>query len=252
MKAFFREVMRMIRLIRNQHIWIALSTQASAVLEAKGCRELDDTDRKLRTALGPERLEAMKRINPAGLWLPVEACVTRWGLLYAGAAEMCANLLLFSALFPLALADGTHENKILAMKAVCSKDGFVDENTIHYTNPRVGQAVHYMTQPDHILRQHIVQFHHRFVWQPLLAACAHNKECAMTTLRGLGSLVLVVLWVLKRGIWTAGVGPGGGKGKTWKMHLQLGHRGPTQVQLSKVSGLFLSARLENEWAWRHQ
>jgi hypothetical protein len=250
MKAFFREVMRMIRLIRNQHIWIALSTQASAVLEAKGCRELDDTDRKLRTALGPERLEAMKRINPAGLRLPVEACVTRWGLLYAGAAEMCANLLLFSALFPLALADGTHENKILAMQAVCSKDGFVDENQIHYTNPRVGQAVHYMTQPDHILRQHIVQFHHRFVWQPLLAACAHNKECAMTTLRGLGSLVLVVLWVLKRGIWTAGVGPGGGKGKTWKMHLQLGHRGPSQVQLAKVSGLFLSARLENEWAWR--
>ena len=250
MKAFFREVMRMIRLIRNQHIWIALSTQASAVLEAKGCRKLDDTDLELRDALGPERLEAMKRSNPAGLQLPVEACVTRWGLLYAGAAEMCANLLLFSALFPLALADGTHANKILAMQAVCSKGGFVNQGKIHYSNPRVGQAVHYMMQPDHILRQRIVQFNHRFVWQPLLAACAHNKECAMTKLRGLGSLVLVVLWVLKRGIWTAGPGPAGSKSKTWKMHLQLGHRGPSQVQLAKVSGLFLSARLENEWAWR--
>jgi hypothetical protein len=256
MKAFFREVMRMIRLIRNQHIWIALSTQASAVLEAKGCRKLDDTDLELRDALGPERLEAMKRSNPAGLQLPVEACVTRWGLLYAGAAEMCANLLLFSALFPLALADGTHANKILAMQAVCSKGGFVNQGKIHYSNPRVGQAVHYMMQPDHILRQRIVQFNHRFVWQPLLAACAHNKECAMTKLRGLGSLVLVVLWVLQRGIWAAVSARTKAQKKskqnckTWKMHLQLGHRGPTQVQLSKVSGLFLSARLENEWAWR--
>ena len=51
-KTFFREVMRMIRLVRNQHIWIALSTQASAVLGAKGCREFDDTDRVLCAALG--------------------------------------------------------------------------------------------------------------------------------------------------------------------------------------------------------
>ncbi len=163
MKAFFREVMRIIRLIRNQHIWIALSTQASAVLEAKGCRELDDTDQELCDALGAERLEAMKRNNPAGLRLPVEACVTRWGLLYAGAAQMCENLLLFSALFPHALADGTHINKILAMKAVYSKGGFVDQGKIQYTNPRVGRAVHYMMQPDHILRQCIVQFNHLFV-----------------------------------------------------------------------------------------
>ena len=251
MKAFFREVMRMIRLIRNQHIWIALSTQASAVLEAKGCRELDDTDLALRDAIGPVRLEASKRSNPAGLQLPVEACVTRWGLLYAGAAQMCANLLLFSSLFPLALADGTQANKILAMQAVCSMGGFVDQSRIQYTNPRVGRAVHYMMQPDHILRQHIVRFINIFVWHPLLAACAHNKECAMTKLRGLGSLVLVVLWVLKRGIWTAG-GRSSLGCKPWKMHLQLGHRGPSQVKLAKISCLFLSARLENEWAWREK
>lgn len=249
MKAFFREEMRIIRLLRNTHIWIALSTQASAILEAKGCRELDDIDLELIAAIGPERLEEMKRNNPAGLKLPVEACVTRWGLLYGGVAEHCANLLLFSALFPLALAEGTHENKIVAMQAVCSVGGFVDEGKIAYANPRVGRAVYYMSQPDHILRSRIVQFNNRFVWQPLLAACAHNKECAMTKLRGLGSLVLVVLWFLKRGIWAALPAR---KHKTWRMHLQLGHRGPSQVELVKVSGLFLSSRLENEWAWRNK
>jgi hypothetical protein len=71
MKAFFREEMRIIRLLRNTHIWIALSTQASAILEAKGCRELDDIDQELIAAIGPERLEEMKRNNPAGLKLPV-------------------------------------------------------------------------------------------------------------------------------------------------------------------------------------
>jgi hypothetical protein len=129
---------------------------------------------------------------------------------------------------------------------VCSKGGFVYQGKIQYTNPRVGRAVHSMMLPDHILRQRTVQFNHRFVWQPLLVACAHNKEGAMTKLRGLGSLVLVVLWVLKRGIWAQMKSKQ--NFKTWKMHLQLGHRGPSQVELVKVSGLSLSARLENEWA----
>ena len=75
----------------------------------------------------------------------------------------------------------------------------------------------------------------------------------MTKLRGLGSLVHVVLWVLKRGIWAA-VPAQKMKSKftfkAWSMHLQLGHRGPLQVELGKVGSLFLSARLENQWAWR--
>jgi hypothetical protein len=256
MKPFFREVMRIIRLIRNQHIWIALLTQASAVLHAKGCREFDDVDHALHDALGPDRMEKILLHNPRGLKLPVEACVTRWGLLFAGAAELAVNLLFFAALFPLALAEGTRENKILAMKAVCSEKGFLNKKQIAYANPRVGRAVYYMMQPDFILQLKIVQFLHIFVWQPCLAASAHRNECAMTKLRGLGSIMRVVLWVLQRGIWAAvpfrtGKEVSKPPEKTWKMLLKLGHRGPTEVQFGcRTAFLFLSARLENEWAWR--
>ena len=121
LKKFFKEVMRIIRLIRNQHIWIALLTQASAVLQAKGCRKFDDVDQALHEALGQDRMEKILLHNPRGLKLPVEACVTRSGLLFAGAAELAVNSLFFAALFPLALAEGTRENKILAMQALCSE-----------------------------------------------------------------------------------------------------------------------------------
>jgi hypothetical protein len=117
---------------------------------------MDDTNQELRDTLRAERLEAMKRNNAGGLQLPVEACITRWGLFYAGAAQLCANSLLFSALFPLALAEGTHNNKILTMKAVCSEGGIVDQSKISYSNPRIGRAVYHMTQPDHILRRRAV------------------------------------------------------------------------------------------------
>ncbi len=75
-------------------------------------------DQALCEALGPDRLEHIKLNNPCDLALPVEACKTRWGLLYAGAALVYLNLRLFSALAPLALADGARENKIKEMKGV--------------------------------------------------------------------------------------------------------------------------------------
>ena len=48
MKKFFREVMKIIRLIRNRWVWIELSTLAAPVLETKDCRECDEVDQELK------------------------------------------------------------------------------------------------------------------------------------------------------------------------------------------------------------
>ncbi len=97
------------------------------------------------------------------------------------------NLLLFSALAPLALADGTRENKIKEMKEVCNK-GFFDKKKIAYENTRVGRAIFYMSQPDFILRLlvAIVIFLHVICWQPCMAVTAHRHDCSMTKVRGWG------------------------------------------------------------------
>ncbi len=191
---------------KNQNdIWIALYTQAPAVIRMKGrCgRKWDDADKALHDALGKERMEEIRLNTPKGLELHVEACVTRWGLLFAGAAHLAMNLPFLSALFPLALAERSQENKMEAMNAVCSKGGFVDRKRIAYTNPRVEKAVHHMMQPEFILRLSIVLFLNEFVLHPCLAASAHRHECAMTKLRGLGSIVRVALWVVLHGLWVA-------------------------------------------------
>jgi hypothetical protein len=119
---------------------------------------------------------------------------------------------------------------------VCSQEDFVDQHKIAYSNVRVGKAVSFMMKPDFILRLKIVQFLEIFVCHPCLAASAHRHECAVTKLRGVGSIVRVVLWVLKRGIWA--IVPFTPrktemKTKTWKMLVQLGHREPTKVELGR-------------------
>ena len=48
MKKFFREVMKIIRLIRNRWVWIELSTLSAPVLETKDCRECDEVDQELK------------------------------------------------------------------------------------------------------------------------------------------------------------------------------------------------------------
>jgi hypothetical protein len=254
-KGFFREVMRMIRLFRNKFIWVEVRAQASAIFAAEGSYELDDVDQALCDALGQDRIEKIKLNNPRGLALPVEACETRWGLLYAGAALFYKNLLLFSALAPLALAEGTRKNKIEAMKEVCNK-GFVDKKKIAYENARVGRAIFYMSQPDFILRLAIVRFLHVICWQPCMAATAHRHDCSMTKVRGLGSVFRTVHWVLTRGIWASFAIPVKKDGvlvsqKPWKMQYKVGHRGPAEAKLIKgIMCLFLSARLEDGMAWR--
>ena len=75
--------------------------------------------------------------NPHGLTLPVEACDTRWGLLYGGAAQLYMNMFFIAALFPIAFAEGTKENKIQAMKAVYTDVGFVDRIYIYIRQPSV-------------------------------------------------------------------------------------------------------------------
>ena len=257
-KGFFREVMRMIRLFRNKYIWVEVRAQASAILAEEGSREFTDVDQALYDALGPERMKQIKLNNPHGLTLPVEACETRWGLLYAGAAMFYVNLLLFSALAPLALADGTRENKIKAMQEVC-KLGFVVKNTISYANPRVGRAVYYMSQPDFILRLAIVRFLHVICWQPCMAATAHRNDCSMAKIRGMGSIMRTVQWVLTRGIWASAAMQKMKEGKhgsvpfrrPWKMKYKVGHRGPAEAELARgIFCLFLSSRLEDRRAWR--
>ncbi len=81
-------------------------------------------EKALHIALGKERVEEIKLNYPIGLTLPAEACVTRWKMLFAGAAQSTVNLLIYS---------GT-QKKILAMDAVCSQEGFVDQNTTWATS----------------------------------------------------------------------------------------------------------------------
>ncbi len=99
--------MRMIRLFCNMFIWVEVRAHASAIFTAEGSYKLDDVDQALCEAPGQDRIEKNKQNNPCGLALPVEACKTRWVLLYAGAALFYKNLLLFSGVKNLLLLTRT-------------------------------------------------------------------------------------------------------------------------------------------------
>ncbi len=93
LKKHYNDAMKMIRLIRNPYIWKRLLSRARGILQGtKDCRKPDAVDESVIQELGPERMERLKLINPKGLKTPVEACVTRWGLLFGGIAQVILNL----------------------------------------------------------------------------------------------------------------------------------------------------------------
>ena len=257
-KKFFQDVMRIIRLVRNHWIWMHLRAFASAIIGVEGSRECDEVDLALKEALGEERLKQILLNNPTGLKLPVEACETRWAGLTGGASQLFGNLLFFAAMFPLVFAEGSRDNKIEAMKATCSKGGFVDKKLIAYSNPKIGRAVFYMSQPYFILDLAILDFLQKNCWQPSLVATSHRKDCAMAQTRGLGSILRVIIWVLTRGIWVSSAIQKRKDKKIvsnqrpWNIFYKLGHRGPIGAKLNGRCNtlLLLSARLEDDRAWR--
>jgi hypothetical protein len=251
LKKHYNDAMKMIRLIRNPYIWKRLLSRARGILQGtKDCRKPDAVDESVIQELGPERMERLKLINPKGLKTPVEACVTRWGLLFGGIAQVILNLLLFSAIMPLAISEGTDDNKLAAMRAVCSVGGFVDEKTLYY-KPKVGRVVFNMNEPHFILHLGISRFLNVYCWQPCLAACAHRKDCASARMRGLNSMVRIVQWVLMRGVWACVQIPNAKTKTTWRMKYKLGHRGcPGCTIVQTVVLLLLTARLEDNRAWR--
>lgn len=180
-------------------------------------------EKALHIALGKERVEEIKLNYPIGLTLPAEACVTRWRMPFAGAAQSTVNLLIYS---------GTPKTKFWPWMPCVRRKALLIKYDLG--NVRVGRAMSFMVQPDFILRLNIVQFLEIFVCQSCLAASPHRHECAMTKLRGVGSIVRVVLWVLKLGIWVASPFK---YQKTYtstkmkKLLVQLGHRGATEVEL---------------------
>jgi hypothetical protein len=178
----------------------------------------------LKEALGEERMAQILLNNPTGLRLPAEACETRWGGLVGGASQLFGNYLFFLAMIPLVFAEGTSENKIEAMKATCSKGGFIDKHLISYANPKIGRAVFYLSQPYFILELAILDFLHKRCWQPSLAATAHRKDCAMAQ---------------------TSISP------HWSISPHLGHMEPTGAKLNEGNMvLLLSSRLEDGRAWR--
>ncbi len=86
------------------------------------------------------------------------------------------NLLLFSALAPLALAEGTRKNKIEAMKEVCDK-GFVDKKENSLRERQGGQS--YILYES--ARLHSSSGDRKIPARKLLAA-VHGCDCTSTRL----------------------------------------------------------------------
>jgi acetyl/propionyl-CoA carboxylase alpha subunit len=102
MSKHYKDAMKIIRLIRNPYIWKRLLSRARGILQGtKDSRKPDEIDLAVIYALGKDRIDRLTAINIRGLKTPVEACETRWGLLFGGIAQVILNLLLYSAIMPL-------------------------------------------------------------------------------------------------------------------------------------------------------
>ena len=185
----------------------------------------------VREALGAERLQQARDHNPNGLQQIPAGIATRWLQIQDSAGLFHNNRLLIAAIMPITLAEGTDAHQIAAAHAVCSEKGFQDVNTIRYS-AKIGKFVFLVNSPDFILQAGIARFLNLYCWRPLFKATADCEECSSLATRGSGSIIRIVLQVLRRELLVSvrSRRPG------WKVLYRLVHRGIRGPPIAKSQG----------------
>ena len=196
LKQTFQLVQSFVRFTRSTWVFTKLRNAANAVLQIAGYQTLPKHQAVI-DALGPNRVEQMRLNNPNGLVKIPAGIDTRWMQLQDSAGQVAVNLQLFAAITPLALAEGTEDNKIQAAVEVCSREGFHDKKTIVYSD-KIGKHVFLMNSPSFIIQVAVARFINLYGWRPIFRATADFGECSSLSTRGVGSLIRVVLHVFRR------------------------------------------------------
>ena len=159
--------------------------------------------------------------------------------------------------FAMALGKGSEENRIAAGMAVLSKEGFHDRNTASFSK-NIGNAFFCLTEPSYILFIAITSFIYTMAWQPLLSAAASRGESSSKAFGGMGFILRVVDYVLRRGCFVEAFlnsslkrnqklkerlrREGKNLLKPWDILLVLGHRGLPRIKCNGRT--LLSRRLQ--------
>jgi hypothetical protein len=241
---FFGLAMRVVSQLRDIFIHVRLKTTLELLCGSKKQASVDQDFVEGRIQLGDEFLEEARQIYP--LCRQRLAADTRWGTVLGTVSDVSQKRRVVTPMLPIALAKGTEKNKWEVAKEVRTSWGFRERNLIQFS-PKVGRMFRLLTTPWFILQVAITRFVHTVAFQPLLAACAHRDQCASSAMRGVGSLLRVILFLLQRGFFVAA-----GRKKSnpkWETMLRMAHRDPPTHRVVKGCMLF-SNRLESPYKSR--
>ena len=103
-----------------------------------------------------------------------------------------------AGVFAMALGKGSEENRIAAGIAVFFEEDFQDKKMVAFLK-NIGNAFFCLTEPSYILFIAITSFIYTMAWQPLLSAAASRGESSSKAFGGMGFILRIVDYVLRRG-----------------------------------------------------
>jgi hypothetical protein len=249
-KPFLKGIMANATELRKINNHVPLKSHIGRILGIKGARMPEPCHQRARELLGEDQMRLYKQRFPNGLPRQETGVESRWLLIQKTVRDMDLRGRLIASAMPLALAEGTTENKIAATASVCSKEGFSDEGRIRFKSERVKACFLRLVSPQMILQAAVQSFTYTMAWQPLLSACAHRRECAASAVE---RMLRVVDYVLGRAckVQLPRLQNLKMERSRWDIFWRLCHRGLPDCR--RKGETFLSTRLEKKpQGWKSQ
>ena len=249
-KPFLKGIMANATELRKINNHVPLKSHIGRILGIKGARMPEPCHQKARELLGEDQIKLYEQRFPNGLPRQETGVESRWLLIQKTVRDMDLRGRLIASAMPLALAEGTTENKIGATASVCSKEGFSDDGRIRFKSERVKACFLRLVSPQMILQAAVQSFTYTMAWQPLLSACAHRRECASSAVE---RMLRVVDYVLGRAckVQLPRLHHLKRERTRWDIFWRLCHRGLPDCR--RKGETFLSTRLEKKpQGWKSQ
>ena len=125
-----------------------------------------------------------------------ELATTRWGTVQDGAVELHNRRPELVTGMAVGLGTATEQGRLATVEAIFSPEGFRDLHMIIFSQ-KEGKNFYRMNDPAFLLGLMLMKFLRVLVWGPIMAATAHNEECSLRSMGGVGSVLRRILYLLE-------------------------------------------------------